>query len=229
MYGNQYKIHPACPASATHSLDHKTSKFIGHHHLTSQDAPIKLPLGVDEMINGDFLIGLPAARYLRCSVITPASHVQCGGAKATETASLEPVGNCSLFNRCKVGGAATAKMFEPVVRFWLEAKELTHHSLQGDTALGRNDQKTVHSHWVGPPAEAKLLISILLFGIGQSFHDTDLLHDANLLPCSHGSAEHLRVTYENKNTSSKAYLLHMCPLNCQHLATNMSCKWGLVS
>ena len=59
LYGNQYKIHPACPASATHSLDHKT-KFIGHHHLTSQDAPIKLPLGVDEMINGDFLIGLPA-------------------------------------------------------------------------------------------------------------------------------------------------------------------------
>ena len=171
----------------------------------------------------------PSRRYLRCSFITPASHVHCGGAKATETASLEPVGNCSLFNRCKVGGAATAKMFEPVVRFWLEAKELTHHSLQGDTALGRNDQKTAHSHWVGPPAEAKLLISILLFGIGQSFHDTDLLHDANLLPCSHGSAEHLRVTYKNKNTSSKAYLLHMCPLNCQHLATNMSCKWGLVS
>ena len=99
----------------------------------------------------------PSRRYLRCSFITPASHVQCGGAKATETASLEPVGNCSLFNRCKVGGAATAKTFEPVVRFWLEAKEFTHHSLQGDTALGRNNQKTVHSHWVGPPSRSKTI------------------------------------------------------------------------
>lgn len=88
--------------------------------------------------------------------------------------------------------------------FWLEAKELTHHSLQGDTALGRSDQKTMHSHWVGPPAEAKLLISILLFGIGQSFHDTDLLHVANFYyraAMVSPSILELR-TYKNKNTSS---------------------------
>ncbi len=109
--------------------------------------------------------GLPAARNLRCSVTTAASDVQGRGATVKGIASLDAVQPCSMdmSAQCRTHHLwATAafsidaekqgwwysasKTFEPVARFWLEAKELTHLSLQGDTALGRNNQKTMHSH-----------------------------------------------------------------------------------